>query len=250
LSKNEVRLIESTRYGASEARLENVPKNLAEVLSEYDPEIQLQFHTGARQAGDKRAAVFHGHGGGSDDLKPRIAEYFRRVDSEVRLRLTEDNAPLVLAAVSSLIPIYRETNSYGNLLRGGVEGNPESLTGEQLRERAMPLVEPLFDQSRHEDGQRYRELAGTGRTSNDLQEILIAAHDGRVEVLFVAVGRHVWGGFDDQTRRVTIHETAQKSDRDLLDLCAVLTVRNRGSVHVTEPEATPDTGPIAAVFRY
>ncbi len=249
LSKNEVRLIESTRYGASEAKLENIPNNLAEVLGEYDPETQLQFHTGAQQAGDKRAAVFHGHGGGSDDLRPRIAEYFRRVDSEVRLRLTDDNAPLVLAGVGSLMPIYRETNTYGNLLQEVVEGNPESLTGAQLRERALPLVEPQFDQSRREDDRRYCELAGTGRTSNDLQEILIAAHDGRVEVFFVAVDRQIWGAFDDQTRTVTVHETAHKGDRDLLDLCAVLTVGNRGSVHVA-PEATPDTGPLAAVFRY
>jgi hypothetical protein len=243
-------LIEGTRYGTSEVKLENIPSSLGEVLGDYDLEKQFQFHTGAQQAGHKRAAVFHGHGGGIDDLKPRIAEYLRRVESEVRLRLTDDKAPLVLAGVGSLFPIYREVNSYGNLLEDGIEGNPESLTGEQLRERALPMVEPQFDKARDDAERRYHELAGTGRTSNHLQETLMAAHDGRVEVLFVAVGLQVWGTFDDQARSVAIHEEAQTGDRDLLDLCAVLTIRNRGSVYVTEPGAIPDGGSIAAVFRY
>ena len=250
LSRNEVRLIEGTRYGASEVKLQNVPGSLAEVLGNYDLEKQLQFHARAQPSGDKRAAAFHGQGGGIDDLKPRIVEYLRQVDGAVRPLLKDDSAPLVLAGVSSLFPIYQEVNTYGNLLEGGIEGNPESLTGEQLREQAMPMVEPRFDKSRRDAEERYHKLAGTGRTSNDLQEILTAANDGRVEILFVAVGTQVWGNFDDQNRSVMIYEEATTGARDLLDLCAVLTVRNRGSVHVTEPHDIPGSGPIAAVFRY
>ncbi len=85
LSQKEVRVIEGTRYGASEINLENVPGSLAEILGGYDFEEQLQFHTRAQAAGGTRAAVFHGQGGGTDDLKPRISEYLRQIDEGLRL---------------------------------------------------------------------------------------------------------------------------------------------------------------------
>ena len=92
---------------------------------------------------------------------------------------------------------------------------------------------------------------GTGRTSNDLPEVVTAAHDGRIEVLFVAIGVQIWGSFDDESRSVLVHEQqAEAGDLDLLDLCAVRTLLNRGTVYAVAPEIVPDLGPVAAVFRY
>jgi len=44
LSKQEVRLLQCTRYSVSELQLEGVPSNMAEALQYDDPEKQLQFH--------------------------------------------------------------------------------------------------------------------------------------------------------------------------------------------------------------
>lgn len=129
LSKNAVRLIEGTRYGASELELENVPGSLTEVLGKYEFEEQLQFHTRAPQAGNGRAAVIHGHGSGTDDLKPRISEYFRRIDEGLPAMFKNEQTPLVLAGVESLFPLYREVNTYGNLFEEGIAGCQRERSG-------------------------------------------------------------------------------------------------------------------------
>ena len=46
---------------------------------------------------------------------------------------------------------------------------------------------------------RYRELAGTGRTSNDVRQVLSAAVYGKVERLLVDRCAHRWGTFDAET---------------------------------------------------
>ena len=251
LSLNNVRLIEGTLYGAGEIELQNVPGSLKEILRGYDFDEQLQFHTRAQQAGAERAAVFHGHGSGTEDIKPRISEYFRQIDEGVLARLRNQNAPLVLAGVESLFPLYRGVNSYPGLLEEGIAGNPESLSAEELRQRAWEIVEPRFVRERQDANDHYQDLVGTGRTSSDLQEVVTAAHDGRIEVLFVAIGVQIWGSFDDESRSVLVHEQqAEAGDLDLLDLCAVRTLLNRGTVYAVAPEIVPDLGPVAAVFRY
>lgn len=250
LSQNAVRLVEGTRFGASEVELENAPGSLAEITGDYDFEAQLQFHTGSRQVGDARAAVFHGHGGADNDVKTRISEYFRRIDHALQATLRDEQAPLVLAGVESLFPIYRSVNSYGQLLEGGISGNPETLHAEDLCQRAREIVTPVFRAARGEAEERFHALAGTGRTSSDLKEVVMAADDGRVETLIAGVGSQVWGRFEREKRSVVVHEQYEPDDIDLLDLSAVRTVMNGGTVFSADSDATPGAGPIAAIYRY
>lgn len=250
LSQKEVRLIEGTRYGASEVKLDDVAGSLAEILSGYDFEEQLQFHTRAQAAGGARAAVFHGQGGRADDLKPKVTEFLRQIDEGVRDYLKNGKTPLVLAGVESLFPLYRDVNTYSGLQEEGITGNPEALSSEDLRRRAWELLEPQFNRARTVASDRYHARAGTGLASSDLKEVVAAAHDGRVESLFVALGVQIWGRFDDQNRSVAVNEEPESQDRDLLDLCAVHTFLNQGSVYVVDPKEVPGGNHLAAVFRY
>jgi Bacterial archaeo-eukaryotic release factor family 7 len=246
LSKNEVKLIEATRYEANEIKLENIPAGLSEILSDYDFEGQLQLHSGAQRGG----AIFHGQGGGQDDVKAKLIEYFRRIDAGLREHLKDKKMPLVLAGVDSLFPIYREVNTYGNLIEEGIAGNPELLSAAELHQRGWEIVAPYFRKSREVEENRYCELAGTGRASNVLAEVTTAAQDGRIDVLFVPLGVQRWGRFDEDKRSVLVHNEGEAGDRDLLDVCATNTILNRGSVYAVEPEAVPGGGGLAAVFRY
>jgi len=78
----------------------------------------------------------------------------------------------------------------------------------------------------------------------------MAAHHGRVDVLFVALGIQVWGAIDLSTNTVHEHEDHEPGDEDLLDLAAIQTILNGGIVYAVEPEQVPDHAPLAAVFRY
>ena len=168
--------------------------------------------------------------------------YFRQIDQGLQDFLREEPAPLVLAGVEYLLPIYKEANTYPHLLGEGITGNPEGVSPEELHRQAWALVEPHFRQEQEKAAARYRQLAGTGKTANDAREIVPAAYHGRVECLFVAVGRQQWGDYDPGTDQVSIHPEPQPGDFDVLDLAATQTLLQGGTVYAVEPAEVPDSG--------
>lgn len=250
LSQNQVRLLQGTRYSISEVELENVPQSIAEALKYDDPEKQFQFHTGTPQASGDRAAMFHGQGAGNDDEKDNILRYFRKVDEGLQELLKNQRSPLVLAGVEYLLPIYKEANNYPQLLDEGITGNPDELKAEELHEQAWKIVQPYFEQAEQAVVNRYQELAGTGQTANNIEEVISAAYYQRVDSLFVAVGLQQWGLFDPDINKVYLHQEQETSDEDLMDFAAIHTLLNGGTVYAVEPEKVPGDAPLAAIFRY
>lgn len=249
LSQNKVRLLECTRYTATEIALEDMPVKLADVLR-HDFERNLQLHTVTPIGRGERSVIFHGHGGGSDDAKMNIMKYFSLIDSGLSEILCNEQIPLILAGVDYLLPIYSKANTYKYLMDGGIKGNPEELTADELRDRAWAIVEPYFTSKRTEAIARYRELSGTNKVSHKLMEIVQAAYQGRIDSLFVAVGIQSWGTFDNKNSQVVEHEEAQAGDHDLLDFSAIYTLLNGGVVFAIAPDQVPDSSTIAAVLRY
>jgi hypothetical protein len=249
LSQNEVRLLQGSRYGVSDIELENVPSGIKEALKYDNPEKQLQYHTGTSGPG-KRAAIFHGHGVGTDDAKDNILRYFREIDEGVYDILKHESAPLVLSGVEYLFSLYREASSYKSLLDEGIPGNPEEMGPEDLHKRAWSLVAPVFRKSEEEAVSRYRKLINSEHASNDITRIVPAAFYGKVDLLFVAVGVQQWGAFDPKRDTVHLHAEAEPHDEDLLDFAAVHTLINSGTIYAVRQESIPDTTPIAAVYRY
>ena len=230
--------------------LEGMPKSLADALK-YDELVkQVQFRTGIGVGGARgeRAAMFHGQS--ADDAKDRILRYFRQIDQGLQDFLREEQALLVLAGVEYLLPIYKEVNTYQHLLGEGITGNPEGVSPDDLHRQTWALVEPHFKQKQQEAAARYRQLAGTGKTSNDPQEVVPAAYHGRVDFLFVAVGRQQWGDYDPGANQVSVHPEAQPGSFDILDLAATQTLLHGGAVYAVEPSEMPDKVPLAAAFRY
>jgi hypothetical protein len=250
LSQQDTRLFDCTRHRMQRIEPEGLPKSLEEALRFDDPEKQLQFHTGASGGGGRRPGVFHGHGVGSDDAKDRILRYFQAVDKPVAGLLRKEQMPLLLAGLDYLVAIYREANSYPHLLEREILGNPLDKEERELHAEAWAVAEPLLSSGREEAMQRYEASAGTGGTSQDLREIVPAAHHGRIDVLFLADGIHQWGRFDPDHEDIEIHPHYEPRDEDLLDLAAVQALSNGGTVYVIEPNEVPGEGHAAAIFRY
>jgi hypothetical protein len=261
ISQNEVRLFQGTRYSVSEVELKGAPENLAETLRSDEAGKQIQFHTGTPRGMGKRAAIFYGHGGGVEDAKDNILRYFREIDRSLHEVLRGEQAPLVLAGVDYLFSIYREANTYQNLVTEGIAGNPERLSAKDLHNKAWVIVQPYFQQAQQDAVGQYRQFAGTKQASNNIREIVPAAYNGRVKLLFVATSLQQWGIFDRNgkakpsvskanTNAVHLHQQAEPGDEELLDFAATETLFNGGIVYAVEPEKVPDGRALAAVFRY
>ncbi len=257
LSQHETRLLQGTRHRIGEISLEDraqVPETTVEVLKWEDPEMRLEHHTATESTLHHGVqAVFHGHGVASqDDPKERILRFFHRLDAGISDLLADDDAPLVLVGDEVLLPLYRETNSYPQLVDEGIPEQPSQLDPAELHQRVWPIVRPLFSQAQEEAEAAYQHLAGTDddRVSNDVEEVLQAATFGRVEGLFVARGEQQWGTFDEESGAVDLHDEQRPGDRDLLDAAAVQTMLHEGWVFVVDADEVPGEGALTAVFRW
>jgi hypothetical protein len=252
LSQDEVRLLQGSRYSVGEIDLESVPGSLAEALRFDDPESRLQFHTASGPTGGRggRPAMFYGQGAPSDDDKVDILRYFQELDAGVQNLLAGEQAPLVLAGVEYLLPLYHEANSYPHLIEEGIQGNPEQLSAKELHQRAWALVQPYLLEERDRASQRFKQLASTGEASDDLSDIVPAAYHGRVGTLFVAIDHQQWGTFDPTLNEVQFVQEDEHGGQDLLDLAAVHTLLNGGQVYAVEADKMPADEPLAALLRY
>lgn len=247
ISINDIRILECTPHGEAEVKVPDMPRNMADALWADDTEKSLQFRSFAGSSGGDMAMF---HGSTEVDKRDELLRYFRQVDDALTSYLNESRAPLILAAVDYLVPIYREASRYRSLADSHLGGNPELLRPDELRERAWEIARQGIEAAIDADAARYAELLGTGKATNRVDEAAIAAANGRIDVAFVALGVQHWGAFDAASNSVVLREEPEPGDQDMLDFIAMRTYINSGSVHVLPPEQMPGGEAVAAVYRY
>lgn len=254
LSGNQTRFLEATRHSVAEVEVADLPRSQAEALQHDDREESLQFHTGSsdRGAAGGRSAVFHGQGSGRDTEKLDLFRYFQRVDRALSRFLADEQAPMVLASVNYEQAIYREANHYSKLLEHGIDGNPEAMSNEELRDHAWSLVEPSFREAEREAKARLAALADSKRAIDSVEQVVPAAYWGRVDTLFVERDCHVWGQFDPTANKVYLCEQQrpEPGDYDLLDLAVRRTLAKGGTVFALGSDRMPLQVSAAAIARY
>ena len=253
LSQKRVRLFQCSRDSIEEIELQDMPLNIEEALQFDDPEKQIQFHTSTASPGSgTRQAVFHGHGDLSDVLKNNLLRYFRKVNEGLLNILGDQSAPMILAAVDYLHPIYQKANNYRDLLAEGIEGNPDEVNPEILHQRAWQIVQPLFEQERRDKLESFQRAMDTdlGKCAITIENVLISADQGRVDTLFLVKDAQQWGQFDPTVGHVEFDSKPDINSRDLLDLAAVRTLRYGGKVYLLEANEMPAPGLAAALLRY
>ena len=267
LSQKNVRLFTGSADGLREIELKNVPRSVQEALHYDENEHSLQFHSvpatpqtigsrGAPSAGvpsGNRKGMFHGHGTVDDDSKDQVRRFFEVLDDRLQKvwHVHQPPLPLVLAGVEYERAMYLAASKHPRLVEAGVDGSPDSLSDEELDRRVRPLVEPLLHEEERRAVAVFQDLSGTDRASTDLEEILLAAADGRVDKLFYDPREQRWGKLDYTDRAVEVHPERQNGDEELVDRAATETVFHGGCVYAVGPDQGALTlGPLAAVFRY
>jgi hypothetical protein len=256
ISQDEIRLFEGTRYSVGQIDLpEGTPENLDEALQFDEPEKQLQFRSGTAQSGASggiQSGAFHGHGPGGEEQKVRIERYLNLVDAALKPIFRDERAPIVLAGVDYLLPIYRKVSEYANIMPEGITGSPENLRPVELQEQAWPIVEAYFRQEMDSVIGQYHQLTASEKYTDNIREIVSAAFSGRVDKLLLNVDAQAWGKFDPETGKLTYQQESQSLEADLalLDFAAMQTLQKDGKVYTLTQAEMPTDSPIAAVLRY
>lgn len=262
LSRKRIRLLGGSRFRIEEIDLERhgVPTTFTEALGELERrQTHMQASTSSKtphrfSMGPRGGPVFSAHGTGEDDLGAELRNFFERFDDALARVDIDRKAPVVLAGVEYLLPIYRDAaTTLQNICEDALLGNMEVEKPEDLHAAAWEIAEPHFLEERRKASERFGDLTGTGRSSTDLNEVLPAVHDGRVDSLFVARGVRVWGTYDGDQRKIVFQEdqaAPRNGNEDILDLAAVQAYLHGGKVFVVDQQEVPEGKSLAAVFRY
>lgn len=252
LSQNQVKLFQGSHYSISEISVDSIPHSLAEALKYDDPETDVLAHTGNPGAAAGQTSILQSQNVGFEDHNSQIKRFCQQIDKGLKDQFENENIPLVLAGVEFVTSIYKEANSMPNLMDEVIEGNPENISPDELHQEAWKIVEPYFHQSQERANTEYKELTGNApeKVSHDLKEIVKAAYFQRIDTLFIAADQQQWGQFNPEENTVDLHSQPQPEDDDLLNLAALQTFLNGGTVYVTEPKEVPAEAVAAAIFRY
>jgi Bacterial archaeo-eukaryotic release factor family 3 len=251
LSSNSVGLYESEESRLSPIQLpEPFPTSLSEATKGTEFDRGLSYHTSAAHGrGTARVGIQTGHGTPKDDQKTLVTEYVRSVVKHLEPVLRHESSPLVLVAVQSLHPVFRELCRYPYLLEEGVMSSPDSLTDSELHRRAIEAAGPNRQANLQAAIERYRQMQRTDRIAYHIEQILPAIEHGRVDVLFAGSGIHIWGKFDGE-KGVAVHRDRDPHDVDLLDLAICKTIENGRTAYVVDSKVVPSHEPLAAILKW
>lgn len=226
LSIHQVRLFRGSQQGLSEVTLPNdLPRNLAEAGGFDKPDHDLENRSAPGVATGQTAAVRSGTSSANETQGRYLHDFFRMIDRAIQPILAGSGHPLIIAAVARELALYREVNTYTQLLEQAIHGSPESLGPDRLHKAALELVAAesahTADRVRHE----MDAAAGRGLLLKDLAAINEAARIGQVERLFV-------------------EPNPQDQDHEnLINATALEVIRNSGTVVSSEAG-------VAAILRY
>lgn len=249
LSLNEVKFYECTRYSITEVEIADlVPEKLEEAVGYDSKNKSLQFRSGQ---GGEAGAMFHGQGGGKDDKEIEIEKFFRAVDKGIFNLIHNKNAPLLLACVDHYHPVYSKITAYSVLFEKNISGSPDNIDPILLHEKACLLLNDYFREEREKYVETFRDLSSGEKTSIDLNDIVPAALDGRIEVLFMIKNEDRYGEYDKINRTLLIDEELKPGEASLFNMAAKNTWLNGGKVYLLEPDEMPASGTkLNALLRY
>lgn len=249
LSKKNAKIYKGDAFGMEELDVPELPNGVTDVVHFEEKDDQNLFRTGGR--GGTGGANFHGIGGGEPDEKKHLTMYFDEVDETLMKHvLATENAPLLLAAVDYLIPLYKSVAKYNFIADEAITGNYEHEDVNTLFKMAKEKLQSYFKQHVQKELNNYYNNSATNLTSTDANEIIPGAYYARVAHLFVQKGVSMWGSFDKDNNTLQLHSNRQDKDENLLDKAVVKTILNGGEVHMLNKEEMPDGAAIAAFFRY
>ncbi|TLP72860.1 hypothetical protein [Maribacter sp. ACAM166] len=249
LELENVRLYEQTRHSIVEVVVDDlIPSRMEDRVGyDYEPK-SLQYKSGADAQG---RAMYHGHAEGDRNRKNEIARYFRAIDKGLMTLLKDDNKPMIVASQDYLFSIYKDENSYQHLLDNPINCNLSETDKLLLHEMAWEKVAPIFDEERKEKVETFRQYDSTGRTSSEIEHVVLAALDGKIDTLFIQNSADIYGIYDPEKRFVRVDEDLLPSSVSLLNKVAIKTFLNGGKVYLLEKDEMPNPySKVNALYRY
>lgn len=255
VTRDSVRFFDGAERELIEVDIESLPASLDEVKDRTNFQKDVGFHTRDRsaQVGGSAMPKYHALGESSEDYDDiEIGHFVREVAKSVDSYLAERTTPLVLAARPRLLGRLKQELRYRHVAEADIQRDPASMTEDDLQADAWAIAGPLLRGDRDEVRARLRAKLDGAQIpgSEDLQELMIAADEGRLATLLLSRGATVWGRYDEKSRKVDLADQPGPDNEDLLNLLAGKALAQGGGIIALPEDLDYRTGPAAGLFRY
>lgn len=245
-----VRFYHGDRWHLTPAVHAKLSGSMLESLNNQQPQGLMQVHGAPGQNRGDEGTFFHGQSGEVDRHKDELLSWFRVIDREVHAALHNDRAPLVFAGVQYLFPIYQKVNSYSHLFSQPVHGNPDQWNDTELHRRVTELLAPAWQQAMRTEREHFAQHLGSHLVSASIEDVLVAAREGRVKTAFVDRDKELRGKFSAAQGTVELLSETALEGEDLLDRVAREVLTHRGQVFAVAADEIPAGIGVAALYRY
>lgn len=250
LTRESARMFEGNRDALDELDLDAFRTDIESALGEGRTEPHLTVASYGTGTGGP-APMYHGHGSRKDEVDKDTERYFRAVDRATMAHFSKVSAlPLVLAALPEHQVVFRGLSQNPALLSDGVQGDPESMSVEQLRDAAWRAVEPQYLSRLAALSDAFTAGVAHQKATSDLAEASRAAIEGRVSHLLVEADRVRPGRIDAKTGSISDAPIDDPEVGDVLDDVAEAVLSAGGDVVVVPKERMPSPTGLAAILRY
>lgn len=249
ISKKQSKLFRGDRYGLTYISVPEMPNGIEDVVHLEEKDDNNLIRSGSSGGGG--GAVYHGTGSSRPEDKDNIAMYLAEVDNTIRKDVLRDsNAPLLLAGVGYLIPIFKKVSHYNHIWDKAIIGNYEYDNDATLFTEAIDLMREYFEEPKKKALADYGNKSATELTSHILDDIIRAAYYKRIDTLFVDKQARLFGSFDENNDKLEVHASESTDDDDLIDKTILKTLLSGGKVFMLDESEMPVRRMMVAVMRY
>jgi hypothetical protein len=250
------KLFYGSKYFMEQIEKIELPDSLQKMFDQFfEVHDHLNFHTKSASPNadlpGSRDGMHFGQGGDNINEDAELKNFFHRFDDALMDYIGSQSIPLVLAGLGFLHPVYKAANTYPYLIDEGITKDVTMMSNEDIHKKAWDIVKDYYQLNIDNAIANYNMLKEkNGQTTDKISSIVSDAWFKHVKHLFVVENTHIWGTFDPDKNVVSIDDEISINNQDLLNLAAIHTIINGGSVMVVPKEKMPGKSPAIAILRY
>ena len=250
LERRNVKLYECTKHSFTEVIINDlIPEGKRDRVGYDYEEKNLQFRTSHAGSGQ---AMFHGQEAATGKRKNEIKKYFRAINDGLAPLLNEETMPMLMVSQDFLFDIYREVNSYSNLMEENLTVDFSDTDIFEVHELAWEKMAPIFDQKRKDKIALFIDEQGSGKTAIGIDRIIQAAINGKVDTLFCENKTDIFGNYKQGSDAIIVSQSEENDKTiSLMNVAAIKTFLNGGEVYLLDKEDMPNPNSrVNALYRY
>jgi hypothetical protein len=162
-----------------------------------------------------------------------------------------DNFPIIIGGTAELLDLYKRVNRDPDVLKERIVGNLDRSTFQDLHKDCLTILSTIRTNNDQMVLTHYQEMKYCGKVIEELNEITIAAIQGRIRNLIIASDRFLWGSLDKTTGKITSHINKDLAipEDDIWDDLAEIVIARGGAVTLLKHNEMPSDSEAIALLK-